>query len=394
MMGRAQAPKVIWLAVLAGLWLAGAAAAAEVSIVYPKATETSYGELEVAAEVTGVEQLERVDFYVDGRLAGSRKAPPFRLKVDVGWENQAHSYRVVAVSRLGNTEATVTTPAIVVDEQVQVNLKQLYVTVTSGGKRALNLDRGDFEVYDDGKKQEIITFERGEVPITAVVLLDVSESMVGERLAKALEGARIFVDGLADLDQAMVLLFSDRVVRTTAFSNQRPVLHAALTGVEAHGGTAVNDHVYLALKQLDGQPTGRPVIVLFSDGTDVHSVLSMREVVWKASRSQALLYWISLEGEGKAGGDTISTAWRNGEASKEEAQLLRDAVETSGGEIYKIAEPEELAGAFRAILAELREQYVIGYYPSNARGDGSWHKVKVEAKGFSRARHRGGYVDE
>lgn len=365
-----------------------------VAITNPAPDTPSFGAFEVEAEVYSQEPIQKVEFYVDGRLVGAANKRPYRVKVDLGYENEEHTYRVVARGASGATgEETLITPAISVDMLMNVELQQLYVTVNRGQDRDLDLDRGDFRVLDDGQPQELVTFEQGEVPLTAVVLLDASESMQGTRLQKALEGARVFIDGLQGLDQGMVMLFSDHLLRSTPFSSDSQVLGNVLENVAATGGTALNDHLYLALKRLETQP-GRPVVVLFSDGTDAHSALPMEEVLWKVNRSQALLYWILLEGEGRSGGDTISTAWRDGEANKRELELLRKAVNQSGGQIYSIARPDELVGAFRDILAELREQYVLGYYPSNSRGDGSWHKVKVEVRPFGlRVRHRGGYVD-
>lgn len=382
---------------LAGLLAPGSAPADSpiaVAITNPAPGAPSFGEFEIEAEVYAEEAIRLVEFYVDGELAGSSSKRPHRVKVDLGYENLEHTYRVVAHGVSGAVgEETLVTPAISVDMQLNVELQQLYVTVQRGGSRALDLGRSDFVVYDEGERQELVTFERGEVPLTAVVLLDVSESMQGERLPKALEGAHVFIEGLRDLDQATLMLFSDQLLRSTPFTNDPAVLGGVLGGVTATGGTSLNDHLYLALKRLESQP-GRPVIVLFSDGTDAHSALPMAEVLWKVNRSQALLYWILLEGEGKSGGDTISTAWRNGEANKQELELLRKAVAQSGGETYPIARPGELVGAFRNILAELREQYVLGYYPSNSRSDGSWHRVRVEVKPFGhRVRHRDGYVD-
>jgi Ca-activated chloride channel homolog len=372
----------------------GAEAPVAVAILNPTPSAPSFGEFEVAAEVYAEEPIRQVEFYVDGKLVGTDYKRPYRVKIDVGYENLEHRYRVVAYGASGAVgEETVVTPPISVDMELNLDLQQLYVTVDRGSQRALDLARGDFEVLDDGQQQDLVTFERGDVPLTAVVLLDTSQSMAGVRLQKALDGARKFIDGLQGLDQGMVILFSDHLLRSTPFSSDRAVLDDALAGVSAAGGTALNDHLYLALKRLEAQP-GRPVIVLLSDGTDAHSALPMQEVLWKIRRSQALLYWILLEGEGKSSGDTISTAWRDGKANKEELELLRKGVEQSGGEIYPIARPEELAGAFQSILAELREQYVLGYYPSNSRHDGAWHRVKVEVKPLGlRVRHRGGYVD-
>lgn len=383
-----------WL--LAGMGAVGAWAqgGTTVTITNPKASEASYGEFEVAVVVAAAEPIKAVEFYVDGQLAGTVTNPPYKMKVNVGWENQEHRYRVVAVAASGTrTESSLTTVAVKVDATIEVELKQLYVTVSDGGKRVLDLPRKAFEILDQGKRQDLVTFEKGDVPLTAVVLLDSSESMKGVRLEKALEGARVFVDGLKGLDQGMVVLFADRLIRASEFSSVSAEVAQSLAGVHAEGGSAINDHLYLALKRLEAQP-GRPVIVLLSDGVDVHSTLPMEEVVWKASRSQALIYWIQLTDEGKASGDTISTAWRNGDQSKREFEQLSQAVNTSGGEIIPIAKPEQFLGAFTTILEDLRSQYVLGYYPSDAMGDGSWRKVKVSVDKFGyRVRHRGGYVD-
>ncbi len=386
------------LATAALLALPGGAAppatgAIRVAITYPGDGDNSYGEFELAANVEAGEPIQAVEFYIDGQLRGRVTTPPYKLKVDVGWENQEHHYRVVAIGASGATaEARRMTRAVAVDDNVTIQLRQLYVTVGSGGTRNPGLERHDFEIFDEGRKQETITFERGDAPITAVVLLDTSESMKGSLLDKALEGARVFVRGLKGLDQGMIVRFSDRMLAASDFSSDSAELSGVLRTGTAEGGSAINDHLYLALKRLDGQP-GRPVVVLLSDGIDVHSALPMREVVWKATRSQALIYWIQLKAEGKSSGDTLSTAWRSGDQQKEEMTRLTEAVEQSGGEILPITRPDELTHAFATVLADLRAQYVLGYYPSNALGDGSWHKVRVAVKGTDRVRHRGGYVD-
>lgn len=366
-----------------------------IAITNPSPSSPSFGDFEVEADVFTTAAVERVDFFVDGKQVGSATQRPYRAKVSLGYENLEHTYRVVAHLAGGATaEEQLTTPAISVDMHMNVELQQLYVTVQRGGDRDLSLGRDDFRVYDNGDRQEIVTFERGEVPITAVVLLDTSESMQGSRLEQAVAGANVFLRGLQGEDLGKVVLFSDRVHQATSFSGDPQVLTAALTNARAVGGTAVNDHLYLALKSLEAQP-GRPVVVLFSDGTDAHSALPMEEVLWKAGRSQALIYWIHLQGEGKSSTDTISTAWRDGDGNKEEVEQLRRAVNRSGGTIHTIERPEELSGAFREILAELREQYVLGYYPSSSKSDGSWHDVRVTVDSLTaRARHRGGYVDD
>jgi Ca-activated chloride channel family protein len=119
-------------------------------------------------------------------------------------------------------------------------------------------------------------------------------------------------------------------------------------------------------------------------------------VLWKAQRSQAIVYWIQLQDQAVAGGEPglYSSAWRDAEANQEEYETLRRLVLESGGRIESIDRVEDVQRAFQSILAELREQYVLGYYPTDLRHDGSWRKVEVRVQGFGNSvRVREGYVD-
>lgn len=368
----------------------------EVWIEKPRSTKFVFGDVDFEAAVQSAEPVEAVEFYLDGNRIAEFVTPPYRLLVDVGFDNIEHEFRVVARDVNGETASSVmVTSALQVDEIVDVELQQLYVTVSQGGERVLDLDRDEFRISDDGKRQEIVTFERGDVPITASLILDSSLSMEkGERLAAALRGAEVFLTGMNPLDRAMVMLFSDRVLRMTDFGEEQAPLIRALENVEAAGGTAINDHLFLALSRLEMEQ-GRRVVVLFSDGEDVHSVLSMRDVIQKARSSQALIYWIFLREPGQDDEvRTYTTAWRDADANLEEAKMLRRAIRESGGRIEVVDDLAALDDAFAGILAELREQYVVGYYPSADHGDGKWHDVKVRVgrSGVS-VRTREGYVD-
>ena len=371
------------------------AAPIEVWIEKPRSTKFVFGDVDFEASVQSDEAVAGVEFYLDGRKVVEFISPPYRMLLDVGFDNVEHEFRVVAHTASGETAtAVMVTTALKVDEMVAVDLQQLYVTVSAGGRRVLDLDRSDFRITDNGERQEMVTFERGDVPITASLLLDSSLSMgKGDRLEAALQGARVFLHGMKSLDRAQVILFSDRLLRRTTFGDDRKVLAEALDEVHAAGGTAINDHLFLALAGLEREQ-GRRVVVLFSDGEDVHSVLAMRDVLQKARASQALIYWIFLREAGSDEDRTYTTSWRDVEANLEEAKLLRQAVRESGGRIEVVEDPAVLDEAFAGILAELREQYVFGYYPSEDRGDGQWHevKVRVDRSGVS-VRARQGYVD-
>jgi len=387
-----------WPLLLLGALLAIPALAEpiEVWIEKPRSTKFVFGDVDFEAKVSSTAAVAAVEFFLDDRKVAELVNPPYRLLVDVGFDNVEHEFRVVARDANGDTAASVmVTSALQVDEIVEVELQQLYVTVTEGGQRVLDLDRGDFRVTDEGKRQEIVTFERGDIPITASLILDSSLSMEkGERLIAALQGAEVFLTGMKELDRAMVMLFSDRVLRMTEFGSDQDSLIQALENVEPVGGTAIHDHLFLALSHLDMEQ-GRRVVVLFSDGEDVHSVLSMRDVIQKARSSQALIYWVFLREPGQD--DEVrqyTTSWRDADSNFEEAKMLRRAIHESGGRIEVVEDLSQLNDAFASILAELREQYVLGYYPSADHGDGKWHDIKVRVdRTRVVVRTREGYID-
>ena len=283
-------------------------------------------------------------------------------------------------------------PEIHVDEVIDVELQQLYVTVSRpSGSPVLDLTAADFEVLDNGEPQTVSTFSRGELPLSSVLLLDASASMEGPRLRTAVEGVRAFASRVLPQDEVSVMLFSDELLMRTEFSNDAAELLAPVEGVAARGGTAINDHLYLALKDLDGR-FGRRVVVLLSDGVDVESTLDMEDVRWAARGSQALLYWIRLQDSAR-GRIERSSAWRDHRGHAEQLRLLELAVTESGGRVEVIPDVDQVGAALQKILRELREQYVLGYQPTRNHGDGSWHKLEVRVKGGSRARTREGYFD-
>jgi Ca-activated chloride channel family protein len=364
--------------------------AAELRILSPRA-EPTFGKTTFTVQVINIAGVVRVEHRVDGRLVASPSAAPYSATVDVGEDNRSHNFEASAITAAGvAARAALSTPRIEVDQEVDVALRQLYVTVTSGEQPARGLARNQLRVIDDGRAQSIVTFEGGDAPFTSVLLVDASESMFGGRLESALRGAQGFAKGMRPLDETMLMLFSDHTRQVTPFSSAADPILAGLQNIAADGGTSVNDHLFLALELLDGRQ-GRRVVVLFSDGADVLSALRMKDVVWKAQRSQAAIYWIRLQ-EGNPG-RRFSSAWRNADANQAEEDALANTVRESGGRIVTLASIDDVDTAYQAILEELRSQYVIGYYPSTLHHDGRWRTVEVKAPSGLRARTREGYVD-
>ena len=375
-----------------GALLAAPAAfgAVAVRILSPAADQPVFGPTQVDVKVDAGEPVEQVELFVNGKLMGAVKKPPYRITVDLGDENIKREFRAVAHTASGavGADTLVTVPVQITDE-LNLKLRALFVNVSSFGVSNLTLGQDDFEVYDNGAKQQIVTFGRDELPLTAVLLLDTSESMQGERQEAVRRGAKAFLDGMKPADEAMLALFSDRLIRFTPFSSDKKMLEDSIAGTSAAGGTAVNDFLYLSLKMLDAR-NGQRVVVLFSDGSDVHSVLPASDVLWKARAGQSLVYWIQLGGKHQS----FTSAWRDYQGNDREYQTLEKAIHESGGRILPIEHLGELEGAFRSILQELRQQYALGYYPTTAKGDGAWHKVDVRLhNGGGRVRTRAGYAD-
>lgn len=383
--------KILILAGAAGLLLAGAALAqVAVKIQHPAPDQPVFGPTEVEVGVRAGEPVNQVDLFVNGKLVGSSQKAPYRFSVDVGDDNVRREFKAVARTASGTTGAdTVVTIPVQINDEMNLKLRALFVSVVRDGRHNLTLGQDDFMVFDNGAPQQIVTFGRDELPLTAVLMLDTSESMQGERQEAVRRGAKAFLDGMKPADEAMLALFSDRLLRFTPFTSDKKTLDAAITDTQAAGGTAVNDFLYLSLKLLDARQ-GQRVVVLFSDGSDVHSVLPAADVLWKARAGQSLIYWIQLGGKHQS----FTSSWRDFKGNDREYETLEKAVQESGGRILSITRIEELEGAFRSILQELRQQYALGYYATTSRGDGGWHKVEVRLKeGGGRVRTREGYAD-
>ena len=380
------------LAGIGGLLLAGAALAqVAVRIQSPTADQPVFGPTEVNVGVAAGEKVDKVDLFVNGKLMGTTQKPPYRFNVDMGDDNIRRELRAVVHTTSGATasDVVVTVPVQITDE-INLKLRALFVSVTRDGQKNLALGQEDFQILDNGVPQQIVTFGRDELPLTAVLLLDTSESMgEGQKLEAVRRGTRAFLGGMKPSDEAMLALFSDRLLRFTPFTSDKKELDAVIASTQAAGGTAVNDFLYLSLKLLDARQ-GQRVVVLFSDGSDVHSVLPAADVLWKARAGQSLIYWIQLGGKHQS----FTSAWRDFKGNDREYTELEKAVKESGGRVLEINRIEELEGAFRNILQELRQQYALGYYPSSSKGDGSWHKVQVNLKsGGGRVHTREGYAD-
>ena len=344
------------------------------------------------------EELRSAQVFVDGLgkatlrdLAGGIDQQPFEVEIDTGPDNVAHSIEVVVETVSGGLgSARVETPAIRVDEEVDVRLQQVYVSAVRRGTPVLDLGPDDFTVRDGGAPTAIRLFERGNVPFTAALLVDASISMRGGKLQSAVRGATQFVSSMNPLDQVSLMLFSDQLQRSTPFTAVPSVVQFAVSGLEAGGGSAIHDALFVALRRLS-EKQGRKVIVLLSDGVDVDSVLSAAQIRDLARRQSVVVYWLMLERADMPANARRVSIWRTAEEHAAERRELRALVGELGGRTIRVDPDADLEPVFREVLAELRNQYVLGIEPRGS--EGAWRKLDVRtSRPGVEVRARGGYA--
>jgi Ca-activated chloride channel family protein len=255
-----------------------------------------------------------------------------------------------------------------------IDLVSLNVTVTDGTARYVtDLAAEDFNVFEDGVKQEVTFFNRTNLPIALALLLDTSASMES-KLGTAQEAAIGFAKKLRPQDLAEVIDFDSRVVVLQPFTNGIGDLEQAIKKTSAGGSTSLYNAVYIALKDLkkvvakNVEEIRRQAIVVLSDGEDTSSLLPFEEVLDLAKRSETAIYCIGLRSEGP------STSSRG---FKEAEFVLRQFAQETGARSFFPNQISELGGVYGQISDELSSQYTVGYSSRNPKRDGSWRRLVV-----------------
>jgi Ca-activated chloride channel family protein len=240
-----------------------------------------------------------------------------------------------------------------------VDIVPVYATVTDlRGTFARGLTRDDFEVLDDGKPQQIVSFSEEAQAISVSVILDTSGSMAEAR-PKMLAAAGVFLDQLRPDDRAMLgsLVYAGRL-----FTSDKARLRTAMDLIPPDPGSPIWAALDSAVTALQPE-TQRRVIVMYTDGhnTDVFGRLKVTEssVRERLETEGVMLYAIGFQGVSLAGG-------------------IKNIARRSGGHATELGKDDDLAKALAAIADELHHQYLIGFTP--AAFDGKSHKIDVRLK--------------
>ncbi|HEY6212729.1 MAG TPA: VWA domain-containing protein [Vicinamibacterales bacterium] len=255
-----------------------------------------------------------------------------------------------------------------------VDLVSLNVTVSDGQRFVTDLAPEDFNVYEDGVKQDVTFFNKANLPIALALLLDTSASME-TKLPTAQEAAIGFAKKLRPQDLAEVIDFDSRVVVLQNFTNSAGELEQAIRKTSAGGSTSLYNAVYIALKDLkkviakNSDEIRRQAIVVLSDGEDTSSLLPFEEVLDLAKRSETAIYSIGLR---------VPEAGSSSTRGFKEAEfVLRQFSQETGGRAFFPNQLSDLNSVYGQIADEISSQYTVGYTSRNPKRDGSWRRVVV-----------------
>ena len=250
------------------------------------------------------------------------------------------------------------------------------------GHLLTGLPREAFGIWEDGVEQKISVFTNERVPVGLGVLLDVSDSMFGQRILEARRAVEQFLFTLLNPDDEFFLTAFNHAPKTlTAWTSTPAVVSAALDAIHPSGGTAIYDAVISALPQIDRRNRQRAALLIISDGADTASDATLRDVRAALLRSDAFVYAIAI--------DT-----RNGYPinARVNPAALGEFTSQSGGRTEVVTDAEGLQTATARIAEELNSQYVLGY-SSPKSTDGKFHSIRVSMRDPNiRVRARNGYV--
>lgn len=273
---------------------------------------------------------------------------------------------------------------------IRVDVDLVNVTFSVRDKRGAlipTLEKPDFEVYEDGKKQEIRSFSReGDLPLTIGLLIDVSPSQ--ERLidTERRAASAFFRTVLKNKDMAFVISFGGEAELLQDLTSSPKLLTQSLEGLRVNAsvsspinqgpipstprGTILFDAVYLAADEKLKGEVGRKVVLLITDGVDMGSRKTLNQAIESAHRSDAIVYGIYYFDRGAYGYHMFGVS--DGD--------LKKMSEDTGGRLFRVERKTTLEDVFKQLEDEMRNQYTLSYLSTNPNRDGAFRKLEVRPK--------------
>ena len=301
----------------------------------------------------------------------------------------------------GEKAATPQTPHIV---QVVNLVDVLFTVLNRRNKLVPDLQKEDFQVYDEKFPQDIRYFSRQtDLPLRIGMLVDTSNS-IRDRIKFEQDASINFLFSVLrrGRDEAFVMTFDDEPQVVQAFTSDAGLLRDQIMQTRAGGGTAIYDAIYEAcLSQLSHPPRPpgdqpdvvRRVMILISDGDDNLSTHTRGEAIEMAQRTSVVIYTISTSTQWIQLSQTDPDKLASRKTHLTEGdKILQDLADETGGRAFFPYHVDDLDQSFQDIGDELRNQYSIAYMPTNYVLDGRYHRIRIEVpdhKGYQVNARRG-----
>jgi len=298
---------------------------------------------------------------------------------------------VLALSAVGSTGAQQAPVFRTATRTVPV-----YVTVLDAQQRLVtDLRSEDFEIFDNGRPQPITLFDAGVQPISIVIMLDMSGSMVGNLAVLRNSAVQMFTRLLPG-DKARVGNFGDRITLSERFTNdQNELIRALYLDLQPGGPTPLWAAISTGMTAL-GQIDGRRVVLVLSDGKDsgtlpfgriTRAPITQQSVAHRAQTEEFMIYGIGLASRGLPTSRGPSPTGRGTEPDPG----LRELALLSGGGYFELDDTANLGDTFARVADELHRQYLLGFAAPDL--DGRVHELDVRVKlGGSTVRARRSYL--
>jgi VWFA-related protein len=363
--------------ILSAAAVLGQSPAPAVRILEPDNGAYVSGEILVRAALEPPDQpVDRLAFFVDGRLVCTVERPPFECSWNGGTGVRAHLFRVVAYLPGGGRLVRIArTKGVEYADAEDVEMVHVTVTVLDGnGQFVRGLPRDAFKVFEDGVAQPINYFAAEASPLELVIAVDISGSMVGA-IDRVKENVKSFVSALRPADRVTLVLFNENFFVLTRPSVDLGGRLKALDRLAPWGSTSLYEALVRSFDLL-GRQARRRGLVVFTDGDDTSSRIPRAAVERRSETSDAVVYVI---GQGRA----VQSAGLK--------ELCGRLATTSGGRAFFPGRIEDLRGAFDAILEEMSNQYLLSYAPPSPSRDATFHRIRVQVSGGYQVRARQGY---
>jgi Ca-activated chloride channel family protein len=250
--------------------------------------------------------------------------------------------------------------------RVDVNLVLVPMTVTDPMNRLVTgLEKENFTLTDNNIPQKIKTFATQDAPLTIGIVFDLSGSMQG-KFIRARKALSEFLRTCNPQDEFFVVGFNDRPAVIVDYTSDVDDVEARMVMLKPENRTALIDAVYLGVNKLKTAKYERKALLIISDGGDNRSRYTDNELKRAVRESEVQIYSIG-----------IFDMFAPTPEEQSGPELLRDVSESTGGRVFPVVDLQDLADVAEKISQELRNEYVIGYTPSDTKRDGSWRKLKV-----------------